>query len=411
MRNGRLPPASAKEPSAADLDLMWQRHHAEWREAAQVTSHWQEAADVDPNLLHARTRGPWWELLDERAITLLVTREYEHLVMGFTVAGGSPLATFMRVPHPSGLVADRARGIVHLASTRNPNQIFAFAPVEGTHARRNGTAPRPPACPLVPLHARFYPGSLYLHDLALIGGVLHANAVGQNAIVRLAAGLSCEPIWWPRAIEVDGTPDFTRNYLQLNSIAAGPDLAGSYFTASSAAISARRPGHRNYPVDGRGVVFEGATREPIAGGLTRPHSARLRDGAIWLDNSGYGEVGVIADGRFEAVTRLQGWTRGLVFHDDVAFVGLSRVIPRFRQYAPGLAVERSSCGIVALEVESGAEIARITWPSGNQVFGIDWLPRATTHGFPFTARRRSSPAPERLFYSFRPLTAKEPARP
>lgn len=410
MENGRTG-RRAKEPSAAELDLMWQRHHAEWREAAQVTSHWQEAADIDPALLRARTRGPWWELLDRLAITLLVTREYEHLVMGLAVADGEPLVTFMRVPHPSGLVADQARGVVHLASTRNPNQIFALAPVEGTHERRNGSPPRPPRRPLVPLHARFHPGSLYLHDLALIDGVLHANAVGQNAVVRLEPGLPHDPVWWPRAIEVAGRPDFTRNYVQLNSIAAGPDLAGSYFTASSATISSRRPGHRNYPVDGRGVVFDGATREPIASGLTRPHSARLRDGTIWLDNSGYGEVGIVADGHFEAIARLAGWTRGLVFHEDVAFVGLSRVIPRFCQYAPGLDVERSVCGVVALDARSGAELARIVWPSGNQVFGIDWLPRSCSHGFPFTARRRSSPAPERLFYSFRPSTSKEPARP
>lgn len=411
MENGRAGTLPSKEPTAADLDLMWQRHHAEWRDAAQVTTQWQEAAGIDPTLLRARTRGPWWELLDRLAITLLVTREYEHLAMGFSVVGGRPLTTFLCIPHPSGIVADRERGIVHLASTRNPNQILAFAPVEGEEALRNGGAPHEPQRPLAPMQARFYPGSLYLHDLALIGGVLHANAVGQNAIVRLGRDASCEPVWWPRAIETAGAPDFTRNYLQLNSIAAGADLAGSYFTASSATRSSRRPGHRNYPVDRRGVVFDGATREPLAGGLTRPHSARLRDGAIWLDNSGYGEVGAIADGRFEPLARLSSWTRGLAFHEDVAFVGLSRVIPRFRQYAPGLEVERSVCGVVALDAASGAELARIQWPSGNQVFGIDWLPREVTHGFPFTARRRRSPASERLFHTFRPLAPKEPARP
>jgi len=34
---------------------------------------------------------------------------------------------------------------------------------------------------LIPLQSRFYPGALYIHDLALIGGRLHANAVGENA--------------------------------------------------------------------------------------------------------------------------------------------------------------------------------------------------------------------------------------
>src|SRR5204863_6287126 len=135
------------------------------------------------------------------------------------------------------------------------------------------------------------PGCLYLHDLALVGGELYGNAVGQNAVVRLSPEGRYERVWWPRSIERAGRPDFRRNYLQLNSIAAGRDLAGSFFSASAEAPSPRRPGQRHFPVDRRGVIFSGATREPVARGLTRPHSARLWQGALWVDNSGYGEVG------------------------------------------------------------------------------------------------------------------------
>lgn len=389
-------------PSRADFDRLWNRHHAEWRDSAQVVSLWREAADTDAELLRARTRGPWWELLDRAAITLLVTREYEHLVMALAARDGRPHTTFLRLPHPSGLVADRSRGVVHVASTRNPNQLLTLAPASGALARSDAPAPALADRPLVPAQARFYPGSLYLHDLALVGGELHGNAVGQNAVVRFGRDGTCQPVWWPRTVETAGVPDLGRNYLQLNSIAAGPDLAGSFFSASSAAPSARRPGHRNYPVDRRGVVFSGATREPVAGGLTRPHSARLRDGVVWVDNSGYGEVGTVAGGRFEPLAQLPGWTRGLAFHGDVAFVGVSRVIPRFRQYAPGLDVDRSVCGVVALDVRSGAELARIVWPAGNQIFAIDWLARDVTRGLPFSARRRGSAGPRHLFYSFQP---------
>src|SRR5439155_7446833 len=105
-------------------------------------------------------------------------------------------------------------------------------------------------------------------------------------------------VWWPRCIETADGPDFGRNYLQLNSIAAGPDLAGSFFSASTDQPSARRPGHRNFAVDRRGVIFAGATREAVVRGLTRPHSARLQGGRVWVDNSGYGELGVVEAGRF-----------------------------------------------------------------------------------------------------------------
>ncbi|MGB2710920.1 MAG: hypothetical protein WBC33_05330, partial [Conexibacter sp.] len=81
-----------------ELDLAWRRHHAEWRDAAQVASQWREAAETDAGLLRARTRGPWWELLERAAITLLVTREYEHLALALSVADGRPATSFMRLP-------------------------------------------------------------------------------------------------------------------------------------------------------------------------------------------------------------------------------------------------------------------------------------------------------------------------
>jgi uncharacterized protein (TIGR03032 family) len=209
-----------------------------------------------------------------------------------------------------------------------------------------------------------------------------------------------EVVWWPRAVERDHRPDLSRNWIQLNSIAAGGDLDSSYFSASSEVMSARRPGHRNFPVDRRGVVFSGATREPMARGLTRPHSARLHHRRVWVDNSGYGELGIARNGGFEAVCRLPGWTRGLSFCKGVAFVGTSRVIPRFRQYAPGLDLERSRCALHAVDSSSGTLLGSLTWPYGNQIFAIDWLNRSQSAGLPVPSARAGTRRLNRLFYSF-----------
>jgi len=227
---------------------------------------------------------------------------------------------------------------------------------------------------------------LYLHDLALIDGQLHANAVGMNAVVRLPDAGGFEYVWWPRCIDSDGGPRFEKNYLQLNSLAAGPSVASSFFTASTDAPSGRRPGHLNFPVDRRGVVFSGETREVIAGNLTRPHSARLLRGQIWVDNSGYGELGYISDGRFEPVHRLGGWTRGLCFSGSIAFVGTSRVIPKYRHYAPGLRLEESSCGVHAIDMSTGRLLGSMIWPHGNQIFAIEALDRRVSQGFPFSGQ-------------------------
>jgi len=152
-----------------------------------------------------------------------------------------------------------------------------------------------------------------------------------------------------------------------------------------------KPGHPDYPVDGRGVVFSGSTRRPVAGGLTRPHSARLFAGSVWVDNSGYGEVGIAGGGVFRPVLGLPGWTRGLCFCGGIAFVGTSRVLPRFRKYAPGLSGSKSVCGVHAVDALSGRVVGSITWPNGNQVFGLDWMPSRLSRGFPLCRGGRAGP--------------------
>ena len=384
---------------ATGAGARWEAHAGAWRDPAQVVAHWADASAVDPAQLRYHTAGPWWDLLAELDVCLLVSREYEHLLLALTGRPSATRQTFMPLPHPSGIAFDERNGVVHVASTRNPNQLVSLLPVCEAVARDDAAPPKLTHRPLVPVTTAYYPGSLYLHDLALVGGRLHGNAVGWNAVVRLHPDGRFRPVWWPGTVERDGRPDFGRNYLQLNSIAAGSTLRSSFFSASAARPSARRPGHRNFPVDGRGVVFSGRTGEPVVRGLTRPHSARLHEGVLWVLNSGYGEVGRGRDGRFEPAARLHGWTRGLCFLGDYAFVGTSRVIPRFRQYAPGLEVARSTCGVHALDVGTGQVVASLWWPEGNQIFAVEALPRAFTGGLPFSAPRRRGRDRD-LFYSF-----------
>jgi uncharacterized protein (TIGR03032 family) len=390
-----------RSSKAANPERLWARHNAEWRDPAQVISQWRDAAQVDGKLLEYRVRGQWWETLQKTGVTLLVTREYEHLLLGLCATAKGPRVSYHPLPHPSGLAVERQCGIVYVASTRNPNQLYELRPATGLEVRLDSTGCPRQDQPLIPLRSWFLPGCLYIHDLAFVGSHLYANAVGQNAVVELNPKGGYRRAWWPRCIEGNGSPVFGRNHLQLNSIAAGPSLSSSYFSASCDQIGTRRPGQRNFAVKGRGVIFSGRTRQPIARGLTRPHSARLLNGQIWVDNSGYGEVGVVRDGGFTAVARLPGWTRGLCSVGGVAFVGTSRVIPRFRHYAPGIDVETSQCAVHALESATGRWLGSISWPAGNQIFAIDWLPSTLSLGFAFaTTGRRSRVANQKLFYSF-----------
>jgi uncharacterized protein (TIGR03032 family) len=388
---------------ASFLDAQWARHAADLRDPQVVVAQWGSPREMDPRLLRHRTRGRFWEAVEAASGALVVTREYEHLVVALSVSGGRRRVSYLRLPHPSGLAVDPRGRRLFVASTRNPNVVFELAPARGRVARDGARDAGVAEDALLPVSCRYLPGCLYLHDLALIGGRLHGNAVAMNAVVELPEAGGFRPVWWPRSIDGARGPLLGRNHLQLNSIAAGRGLADSFFSASAAAPSARRPGHLNFPVDRRGVLFSGRTRDVVATGLTRPHSARLDGRTLWVDNSGYGEVGRVADGRFEAVATLPGWTRGLCLDRGIAFVGTSRVIPRFRGYAPGVDSERSEAGVHAVDTRTGRVLGSLVWPYGNQIFAVEVTKGFATAGFPFTAGRGSARAVERFFFASSPL--------
>lgn len=368
---------------------------AAWRDPEQIVGLWDQACELPAARLQWTATGDWWDLLEEMGITLLVTREYEHLAVSLGCERGKPQIAYARIPHPSGIAVDRRRHTVCIASTRNPNQIVEWGPAaERAGDGRGG--------PLLPKRSWFFPGRLYVHDLVVMQGSLMAAAAGMNAVVRISPDGLCRPVWWPACVDDDASgPHFERNYLQLNSIAAGSSVRSSFFSASTDRMSRRRPGHHNFAVDGRGVIFAGSTHEVCCRGLTRPHSARLHRGQLWVLNSGYGQIGRVNDGRFEPAATLSGWTRGLAFCGPVAFVGVSRVLPRFRQYAPGLSLERSRCGLCAVCVTTGRVLGALSWPDGNQIFGIECALRSWTTGFPWpiAAPGRLARLKE-LFYSY-----------
>jgi uncharacterized protein (TIGR03032 family) len=345
--------------------------------------------------------GHWWEVLDELGVTLLLTREYEHLLVALGTDAHGPNISYWPMPHPSGMAVDRESGKVFVACTRNPNQIVEMRPVNGLMPRLDHKQSPPPRGVLIPVASRLYPGCLYMHDLAFIGQDLYANSVGQNAIIRLDAQGGQEVTWWPKCVDSSEGPILGRNHIQLNSIAAGPNLAGSYFSASTDKVTLRRPGHKNFPVDKKGVIFSGATREPIAFGLTRPHSTRMHDGRIWVDNSGYGEFGWVEGGTLRPVLTLPGWTRGLSFCKNIAFVGTSRVIPRFANYAPGLDVGKSVCAVHAVDLLTGRVLGSIQWPTGNQIFAIEWLPAQLVQSLALTVNKQTAASTHNLFYAYR----------
>jgi uncharacterized protein (TIGR03032 family) len=112
-----------------------------------------------------------------------------------------------------------------------------------------------------------------------------------------------------------------------------------------------------------------------------PHSPRLHADAMWVLNSGAGELLTIdRSGRAEVVCRLPGYARGLAFVGHCALVGLSKVRERhiFGEFP---LAERSSellCGIAVVDLKSGRQIGMLTMSGAvTEVFDVRFVPGLT----------------------------------
>ena len=76
--------------------------------------------------------------------------------------------------------------------------------------------------------------------------------------------------------------------------------------------------------------------------------------------------------------------------------------PASPRYAPGLDVDDSVCGVHIVDVERGATVASLTWPGGNQIFAVDWLPAGLASGFVAGRPDVDTAAVEAAWYQFSP---------
>jgi len=206
--------------------------------------------------------------------------------------------------------------------------------------------------------AQFLTGQLDAHDVGVDadGEIVFVNT-RYNCLSRLSRKHSFAPFWKPHFISdiVD------EDRCHLNGLAMR-DGRPAFVTAVSRSDTI--DGWRDRRADG-GVVIDVESNRVICEGLSMPHSPRWHDGRLWLLNSGTGELGFVemgdgegAMGRFKPVAFCPGFVRGLTFHGDLAFVGLSR--PRYKRFE-GLDLDRRLteadsepwCGVQVIDTGKG----------------------------------------------------------
>ncbi|MDY6905843.1 MAG: TIGR03032 family protein [Thermodesulfobacteriota bacterium] len=200
----------------------------------------------------------------------------------------------------------------------------------------------------------FTTGDLDVHDIVVDknGRLTFVNTL-YSCLATLNDRYSFTPLWKPPFISKLAPED----RCHLNGLAMANGIP-KYVTAVSR--SDVFEGWREKRSSG-GLLMEIPSGEPLATGLSMPHSPRVYKNRIWLLNSGTGELGFVdtTRGRFEPVTFCRGYARGLAFHNDYAIVGLSK--PRSDRAFTGLPLDERlvqkdtepACGLMVVDINTG----------------------------------------------------------
>jgi uncharacterized protein (TIGR03032 family) len=131
-----------------------------------------------------------------------------------------------------------------------------------------------------------------------------------------------------------------------------------------------------------GILIDLDSGEVITRGLSMPHSPRWYAGRLWVCESGAGTLGFIDlnTGRYEPIAEVPGFTRGLDFAGNFAFVGLSQV--RESAVFSGIPITERlpeterTCGVCAIDLTTGQVVALLRFETGVQeVFAVTVLGR------------------------------------
>lgn len=301
------------------------------------------AASTDSPLRSVHSQG-FSELLGRLSSSLLVSTYQTGKLICLRHDRGTLNTHFRDFQRPMGLAVAPGRiAIGTRAEVLDYRDFPAVAPKVAPRGRHD-------AC-FLPRN-RHFTGDVRIHEIAFAHGELWMVATDFSCLATLDAEHSFVPRWRPPFVTGLGPED----RCHLNGLCVIDDRV-RYVTALG---ESDEPGGWRETKSSGGVVIDVDSGETVLGGLSMPHSPRWHDGRLWLLESGKGTLAVadLDAGTVETVAELPGFTRGLVFADGVALVGLSQV--RETATFGGLPLmerlDERLCGVWAVDTRRGTTI-------------------------------------------------------
>jgi uncharacterized protein (TIGR03032 family) len=303
-------------------------------------------------------------LLDALGLSLLVTTYQAGKLVVLRADDGQLNTHFRSFRKPMGLAVDGDRLAIGTAL-----DICEFHNLPAV-ARRLQPQDKHDACFL----PRFghTTGDIQIHEMSWGGEELWFVNTRFSCLCTLDRIHSFVPRWQPPFITALAPED--RCHLNGLAVVEGRP---AFVTALGETDS---PGSWRGNKKAGGILMEVETGRVLLRGLSMPHSPRWHNGKLWLLESGTGGIGYVDpwSRRSVRVAELPGFTRGLSFAGDLAFVGLSQV--RESAVFSGIPiaerpVEQRCCGVWVVDIRNGETVAFVKFEDAVQeIFAVQALP-------------------------------------
>lgn len=265
---------------------------------------------------------------------------------------------FHNISRPMGM----AIGGDNLAiGTRNGVEFFVDVPVPAEAKTRKGRYVR---------RLEQVTGNIDIHEMSFTSSELWLVNTKFSCLCTLDLKNNFVPRWKPDFIS-DLRPE---DRCHLNGLCVVDDTP-KYVSALGVADKAG--GWRDNRASG-GVIIDVASQEFVTQGLSMPHSPRWYRGALWILESGKGSLAQVdvKTGQITTVAELPGFTRGLTFYKNLAFIGLSEVRETavFGSIPITERISERTCGVWVVDIDQGKVVSWLKFEGDvNEVFAVDIL--------------------------------------
>lgn len=217
----------------------------------------------------------------------------------------------------------------------------------------------------------YHTGALDIHDLQFgDNDSLYAVNTLFSCLVRIDADYNFVPFWAPPQI----TELVSEDRCHLNGMAFknGKPKYASAFGLGNSFQSWRDT------VTTAGVIFDVETNQVVVNNLPMPHSPKVYNNELYVLLSATGELAKINvnSGKYDVVTKIEGFVRGMSLYKDYLFIGTSKLRKNSSTFAKlAFAEKANKCSIVVVHLPTGSIAGNITYTTSvDEIYDIHVIP-------------------------------------